>query len=169
MKTNKFFLLAMLVLSSVFLNACSTKSKTILQGEKAPFTRFAMMDGTYKTTDNFRGKNLLLLFWATTCSRSQSVFDDVSEWLAANSRRARIQAVSVSIDKLGKEDKVKSVISKPELSNLQHAFSGNDIYDEAYIAYDVGELPTLVLIDPYGKVIGSGDSVSVLEEAFPQP
>lgn len=126
------------------------------------------MDGTYKTTDNYQGQNLLLFFWATSCRHSYSVLEDAVEWLKENGRGKNIRIVSISVDKSSSEAKVNEVLRTPELKGMgiEHAFSGNDIYDEAYMTYDIGELPTLMLIDPEGKVIASGNSVSVLEDAF---
>ena len=159
--------LCALLLLVLIITGCSGQSNTVLAGEKAPFTRFLLLDGNFKTTENYKGKNLLLVFWATTCPHSQSVMEDVASWERQYGRKYNVKSVAINIDKSSKEDRVKEVYSNPALSYIEHAYSGNDIYDEAYIAYDVGETPTLVLIDPYGKIIGSGDTMDVLRDAFP--
>jgi thioredoxin-related protein len=161
----KRFIVSLIIIA--ILSGCAAESKTILLGEKAPFTKFTLMDGSYKTTANYKGKYLVILFWATTCARAHSTLDEVAEWARENSIKRNVRVVSVNIDKASKEDAVKAAIESINSRSIDNAFSGNDYYDEAYMAYDVGELPTLVLIDPTGKIIGSGDSIDDIESAFP--
>lgn len=162
--TSRLCLLTLLIL---VLIGCSAQSKSVMVGQKAPFTRFVMMDGSYQTTDNYKNSNLLLVFWVSTCPHSHSVLEDVAAWERNYGRKFNVKSLAVNIDKTSKEDRVKEIYSEPKLSYVAQAYSGNDIYDEAYIAYDVGETPTLVLVDPHGKIIGSGDSMDVLRDAFP--
>lgn len=147
---------------------CSTSStsSSILLGDKAPFTKFTLLNGSYRTTDNYKGKYLAILFWATTCSRSSSTLEDMADWSKKPNNKNNLRYVSVNVDKASKEDRVREVLSDIGQSSIEHAFSGNDIYDEAYMAYDIGELPSLILIDPKGKVVASGNSVDILEDAF---
>lgn len=149
------------------LFGCAETSKTILVGKSAPFTRFPLFDGTYRNTDHYKGRYLALLFWSESCAKSHSVLEDVNDWLRKEAKKGVVRVVAVNVDKASKESEVKRTIEKQQLTHMEHAFSGNDIYDEAYIAYDIGELPTLVLIDPTGKVVDSGTSVSVLEDNLP--
>ena len=146
---------------------CSGQSKMINSGQKAPLTRFALMDGSVHSTEEYLGKHLLLVFWATNCSKSKSTLNDVAYWQRNFGRKVGVHSVAISIDKQEAESRVQELYANPKLQYIDHAFSGNDIYDEAYIAYDVGEVPTLVLIDPKGKIIATGDSLDVLSDRFP--
>lgn len=147
---------------------CSAQSKQISSGQKAPLTRFSLMDGSVHSTGEYLGQHLLLVFWASNCSKSKSILSDVAYWQRSFGKKFAVHSVAISIDKQEAESRVEEVYSNPKLQYIDHAFSGNDIYDEAYIAYDVGEVPTLVLIDPKGKIIANGDSLDVLSDKFPK-
>ncbi len=147
------------------LGACSVSSpSSTMVGKPAPLTHFFTLDGSQVSLDSYRKSTVVLLFWAQWCSRSQSIIREIAEFADSHPRNVRF--VAVDIDKVEKLDALKTLINEAQLQSLDHMFSGNDVYDEAYAAFDVGEVPTVFILTPDGRVVRHGTSFSVLEEYF---
>jgi thiol-disulfide isomerase/thioredoxin len=142
------------------LTGCSSTLATIKIGSELPNARLYYMDGEVSSLGSLVGQETILIFWASTCSHSYGTLESLSDWQKDSKEGRRVKVISVNIDKIEKEGKVKELISKLGLSKVRHSFSGNDIYDEAYVALDVSDLPTLIRVDRYGKIVAAGTSVS---------
>lgn len=146
----------------VSLLSCSSKTDLTKAGTQSPLTRFTFLNGGSVSSDHYQGKYLLLYFWATTCGKSRGNLDELSDYMREAVNARHLKVVAVNVDKFSKEDEVRKFISSLKKSNIEYAYSGNDIYDEAYMAYDVGELPTVILIDPEGLIVEASDSLGPL-------
>jgi len=147
------------------ITACSPISdKTREMVDKpAPYTRVTMLDGTYVPLSSFRGRTVVLAFWGTWCSRSKGVLRDLSDY-AKSHRRPDVEYIAVSIDRTDNFETLNNMINHQGLNNLQHAFSGNDVRDEAFLAFGLISVPTIIVIGPDGAVKGVGTDMDVVEE-----
>jgi len=153
--------------AALLMTACALGSRSYEWGGKpAPYTKFTMLDGSSVALDELRGKNVVVIFWATTCGYARRVMERLNRYLQAHGREKNLEIIAVSVDKAEKLDDVRDRIRFDELYSMRHAFSGNDVQDEAYMAFDVGSLPAVFVISPRGIVLASGGSDHVVYEAL---
>ena len=167
---NIYFRLVVFIFG-ISLVGCAGSVSTALLDQQAPLSRLYLVDSNLaskevKTLDDYRGKNVVLMFWATHCTFSHRVLDDLNEYAEKYGKRKNFEVVAVSVDEPKDEQKLKERIVYGKLSNISHVYSGTDIHDEAYRAFDVGSLPTIFVIDPSGKVRAVGSSASVVTDTF---
>jgi len=111
-----------------------------------------MLDGEYKALASYDGKRTALFFWAQWCSFSRSRIVKFNE-LAKFYKPKDINFIAVSADDYEKFNDLTDFIRAKELVNVEHAFSGNGIYDEAFMAFGVSEYPSFVVMDENLNVI----------------
>lgn len=147
------------------LSACATSARTpVLVGRKAPLVQLYKVDGDQVSISEYRGKTVVLLFWAQWCSRSQRTIRQLNDFARGNAHRAVV--VAVDIDKADKLEELKSLIANVPLKMVDHYFSGNEIYDEAYVAFNAGEIPSVYILSPEGMVVAQGTNIDVVREYF---
>ena len=157
-----------IVLVSLAFSACSSgRLNPPLVGRQAPLIQLYQLDGDQTTLNSYRGKTVVLLFWAQWCSRSQRIVRELNAF--ARDNRTRATVVGINIDKADKLGDLKTLIEETPLKAIDHYFSGNDIYDEAYVAFDIGEIPTVLILNPEGRVVAQGTSFDVVREYFKLP
>jgi hypothetical protein len=61
---------------------------------------------------------------------------------------------------------LRSRIEVDKLTSLNHAFSGNGVLDEAYLALNVATFPQIVVLDGQGTVVAEGNSVGTATNAL---
>jgi len=154
-----------IVAVSIALSGCSgNTAASKLLNNPAPKARVTLLDGDLRSIEEFRGKNVILLFWATTCSLSHRTIERLNDFAAKHGRSKNLEIIAVSIDKYEKLQAVRDKIKFLHLNSIIHSYSGNDIYDEAYMMYQVDTLPYMFLIDPSGLIVAaSSDDDDVCE------
>jgi peroxiredoxin len=126
-------------------------------GQQAP--EFVQPDSNGKPVklSDFRGKYLLLDFWASWCGPCRVSSPELVK-LYEEFRRKNFIILGISLDdKQGKKDWLKAIktdgLKWPQVSDLRH-------WDNAVVKrYSVAAVPFNVLIDPEGKIIQLGGSV----------
>jgi len=141
-----------------------SKSSSDLVGKMAPYTRVTMLDGTTVPTEDFQGKTVVLTFWASWCRRSPKVLEKLNHLARQYKNRDDLVFVTVSVDKQEDFEKAKERIEWSKLDTMQHAFSGNEVYDEAYMAYQEDSLPAVFLINPQGVIVFRSSGADEVEE-----
>lgn len=124
--------------------------------------------GKNQSFDQFKGKYVLLDFWASWCSPCRASFPRVRE-VYSKLNGKNFEIVNISIDQ-NKGAWEKAVV--------QEANPWPQLYDDRKVAYEffnVSAVPTCYLIDPTGKIImkeigfdpkGGGEIERKLEEIF---
>lgn len=133
------------------LAARIAKVKKTQEGMLAPdFTQLDVNGKPVKLSD-FRGKYVLLDFWASWCGPCRRENPNVVK--AYNDFKAKgFEVLGVSLDKREDRDKWLQAIQKDGLSWTQ--VSDLKVWDnEAAKLYDVNAIPMNFLIDPDGKII----------------
>lgn len=123
----------------------------ILKDEWKPAPEITIIDGQGATLglDAFRGKTVLLNFWATWCGpclREMPALDRLQERLGGE----KFQVVAVSTDRGGREQ-VTQYLQQLSIRNLGIYL---DPTGKAWRAFGSFGMPTTMLISPEGKEIG---------------
>ncbi len=156
MKNRLWLLILLMAVSGCF----SSPHLSGLIGQEAPLVRFTAMDGTYRSTNEFKGKTVVVVFWAEWCMFSKPVIEELNE-LASRKQSDQTIFLAVSIDPATSFPRLQRRIQEEHLYNLEHAFSGNALLDEAYQTLKAQELPHLYVIDPKGRIIAEGHDADV--------
>jgi len=152
----KFLCLALIVvLLSPLLSGCSRKEKPAIAGNKAPDLTLTDLSGRNVKLSSFRGKVVLLNFWATWCPPCRQ---EIPSMMLLNKTFAGkpFQMLAVSEDSGGKEA-VEAYFK--ESGNSLPAFL--DIDQSAGKIYGLTGVPESFVIDKNGvilkKVVGAMD------------
>jgi len=125
------------------------KSLTTADTPKAPpALEFSAADGSVLTLDRFKGRGVILNFWATwcvPCVREMPELDMLKKDLAP----AGIDVLTVSMDR-GGHPTIKDFFERYYIKNLTPL---HDPKSTAARALGVRGLPTTLLIDPKGREV----------------
>ncbi len=164
----KNLVLALVIIFPLCLMGCSSGvSSGALVGRPAPsYTPFFMVGEDALVLEHLRGKNVIVLFWASTCAKSHTVIEELNSYVKAHRKDRNLEAIAVSIDKNENFERVERKIGIGKVGELRHSFSGNDDYDQAKVAFEVDILPSLFVINEAGTVIASGTDMDTVREAL---
>jgi peroxiredoxin len=131
-----------------------------------PSARFTMLNGSYTSLYAFRGKKVIVVFWATPCRKSRKEIKRINTLAGEMSSRKDVVFLAISLDKAENQEKLSRFIVDNQLNNLKHVFSGNDYDDEAFIVFYPKALPRIYVIDPSGQVVADGGSCKLIKKAL---
>lgn len=143
-----------MVLNLMFLSGCMSVSSHTLEllDKPAQPSKLFLEDGTYSTTEAYKGEELVLLFWTSICHHSENAVIDFNDFAKNFKGHSRTTFLAINIDKFENLDAVREYIQKERLTHLTHAYSGNDLYDEAFQNFRGDLVPYYVVIDKHGIV-----------------
>ena len=113
--------------------------------------------------EEYRGKIVAVVFWGSWCRSSRSTLKDI-EKLAREMNPKHFAVMAVSLDRISDEPQLLSVLNKLSLTHIEHAYSGNESLDEAYLAFKAEDVPHVFVVDEYGTIVAKGRSESVIED-----
>jgi len=156
-----------IVILGAVLSGCAASGGKNLVGQPAPLTRLTQLEGDVTSLEQYvgRGKPTVLAFWATTCSMSPRAIERVDA-MAKKLRPQGVQFLAISIDKVAAIEDLRGMVKYRRMGEFTHFFSGNDVYDEAYISYRGDQIPYFVVIDGAGTIVASGHKPAVVQEYF---
>ncbi|MGC9056782.1 MAG: TlpA family protein disulfide reductase [Candidatus Saccharicenans sp.] len=145
-----FVAISLLVISLIFLNYCrpkeNGKSLTGNAGEPAPDFKITSVDGQEFTLDSFRGKVVLINFWATWCPPCRAEIPDLIEAYSELKDKGLV-ILGFSVDDLP-EAELKKFVEQAKI-NYPVALIGRDIVS----AFRPGQyIPTSIFIDKKGNI-----------------
>ena len=138
------------------------KELATLSGQEAPEINLPTPDGKELALSSFRGKIVLIDFWASWCGPCRKEMPNVVKiYNKFKNKGFEIYGVSLDQDKdRWLEAIVKDGITWPQVSDLKYWNC------EAAKAYAVQGIPYTVLVDKEGKIIAKGLRGIELEEAI---
>lgn len=139
---------------SVIVSGCASLSDQarLLVGSRAPESRLMLMSGEHIALRSRVGKDVALLFWATWCPHSRAGIEEFEALARAYKGRPGVEFYAVSVDKNEAYEELQNRIRIQNLESMTHVFSGNDVQDEAFLAFHGERLPYAVFIDEGGIV-----------------
>lgn len=132
-------------------------------GEQAPSFEVAVIDGEKTTLEDFRGKYLLLDFWATWCGPCVAETPHLKAAYEKYKDHPDFAMLGLSLDQ--EENAPKGYAEKNELGWIQ-GFLGDWSKTDVPNQYGVRGIPTIVLIGPDGKIIESNLRGAQVEAAI---
>lgn len=151
-------------MSVVSMTGCSSSSsQTIPLNIEVPQTRVTLLDGEYVGLQEYSGKHIAVLFWAKWCSKSRRA---LREFVALSAEaREEVVFLAVSLDKNQNEIPLREYLAVHPRGRVHFAFSGNGGDDEAALAFQAYEIPTVYLIDNKNFIVSKETSLDVLRQS----
>ena len=154
----KWIVLAMALLMGIGLSAQNTPAtdpdleyaaEMLKPGTAVPDFTLKDIKGNSVSLSDFRGKNVVLIFWASWCPDCRAEVPQIKE-MYASAPADKVTFVSVSFDR--KEEAYRSYVIENELPGVQ-LFDAAGKKDSTIGAdFHVKWIPALYLIGPDGKV-----------------
>ncbi len=148
------------------ITSCTLTNPSKIIGQNVPFTKFQALDGTYLVSDELEGKVSVVIFWASWCAYSRPALKRIDTLAQKYSALDDVKFISVSVDKSADFDKLNDTISYLKTERIEYYYSGNDVYDEAYQAFDASLLPHIFVLNLNGKVVAASHSADIIEDYF---
>lgn len=135
-----------------------------LIGSKARPIQGPGLDGRPVRLDQFKGKVVLLDFWATWCMPCLQEIPNVVR-LSQRMKGRPLAIVSVSLDRKGQGERLKAFVAKNEM-RWDHVYDGLAWESPIVKAYDVTGIPAMFLIDDSGTIRRTALRGAELEHAI---
>jgi thiol-disulfide isomerase/thioredoxin len=104
-----------------------------------------------KLLSDFSGKTTHILFWGTWCAAAKAALSK----LRGLSENSNDNFLAISGD--NEDVELGEWLERNGRGRVKYVFSGNQVADESFIAFNVQDVPVLVVIDPSGEVVYQGD------------
>jgi len=140
----------------------STIPKTIWVGKQAPEISLPDTEGRTVKLSSFRGKYVLVDFWASWCGPCRRENPNVVQ--AFNQfKNKNFTILGVSLDRPGQKENWLKAIKEDNLT-WTHISDLKFWQSEVVPVYQVGSIPFNVLVDPDGKVVAENLRGNALEQ-----
>src|SRR5262249_52887643 len=126
--------------------------KTVKPGDRAPDFEVKTLDGKILRLTDFRGKYVLLDFWATWCAPCRAETPNLKDVYDTFCGNPRFAMIGLSLDRT--VDAPINYAKKEDLPWYQ-GFLGDKAKTKLPDEYGVEAIPATFLIDPAGKVIAT--------------
>ncbi|RLQ96750.1 peroxiredoxin family protein [Falsibacillus albus] len=128
------------------------------KGSKAPDFRLQTIDGKFANLSDFKGKKVILNFWATWCPPCQAEIPHMVKFYNEKAEKLNFQIVAVNLTSLDKgQDKVKSFVKDYHMPFPVLLDAKGEIGKE----YGAFAIPTSYILDEKGiiqeKIVGPMD------------
>ena len=135
--------------------------KSLAEGSKFPDFDEKDLEGKSLSVANYKGKVVLIDFWATWCGPCVGELPNVLKTYEANHSKG-FEIIGISLD--SDEQKLRGFIKDKKMTWQQY-FDGKGWQNKLAGKYGVNSIPATYLVDGQGIIIGKNLRGSELEEA----
>ncbi len=135
------------------------------KGQRLPVVELPDLQGNIHSLKEFRGKYVVLDFWATWCPDCRA---DVPAMVALHEKYASDRVVFVGISFDTKREQLEEYLAANGMNWLQLSDFRSKKESPVAERYKVRWIPALYLVDPKGKVVLSTVVIGKLETALAQ-
>jgi thiol-disulfide isomerase/thioredoxin len=128
------------------------KMESVLPGKMAPDFTTTDVNGRTITLSNYKGNYVLLDFWASWCPSCRKGNPHMAE-LYKKYQNKCFEMIGIADDD-GTQEAWKKAIARDSLIAWSNVLSGGESDDNISEKYAIHFVPTRILIDPTGKIIG---------------
>lgn len=147
---------------NVRVRELATKRQAVLQGLGRPLElKFTAIDGREVDTTKWRGKVVLVDFWATWCVPCIEAMPHLKE-LYARYHDHGLEIVNISVDSANARDALDKLVARLELPWPQF-FDGKANQTEYAVRYGVQPIPHVLLAGPDGMIVAVNPGDNRLE------
>ncbi|MBR5723761.1 MAG: redoxin domain-containing protein [Bacteroidales bacterium] len=125
-------------------------TELLVPGSPAPDFSLKDLEGNPVNISDFRGRSVVLVFWASWCPDCRAEVPDLKK-MAADADPAAVQFVSVSFDR--SFETLCDFVAEQELPGVQLFDPAGKADSAVAAAYGVRWIPSLYLIGPDGSVV----------------
>lgn len=140
--------------------------KIVDKNDVAPNFDLIDLAGEKISLENFKGKYLLMDFWAAWCGPCLKQLPEVKSLYRKYGTKG-LEVLGVSFDK--NQEEWRKSVSRHGTQDWNHVFVGlKNVRDKGSISekYDIRPIPAYILIDRDGKIIGRYGSASNQDKSF---
>lgn len=142
--------MAVIAFALTFTAAAPSNALTVKDGDAAPDFEITKIDGGKTKLSSYKGKVVLLAFWASWCPRCMEELAFLQGLYTAYSDKLTVLAVNQDTKNLSEAhlSKLKETVKEMGLSFPVLI----DLEFDAWQKYGINALPTSIIVDPGGKV-----------------
>lgn len=144
--------IATIMIAALFVAAFATLSHALMvkEGDVAPDFEISTLDGKKVKLSSYKGKVVLLAFWASWCPRCLEELAFLQGLYTGNKEKLTVLAVNQDTKNLSEAHlaKLKETVAEMNLSFPVLI----DLEFDAWQKYGINALPTSIIVDPAGKV-----------------
>lgn len=137
------------------------RRRVLLAFEQPLDLKFTALDGREVDTARWRGKVVLVDFWATWCAPCIEMIPKLKT-LYARYHDQGLEIVNISVDRAEARPALEKLVSKLEIPWAQF-FDGKALATEYAVRYGVQPIPHVLLAGPDGKIVAVNPTPEKLE------
>jgi len=150
------------ILENIQKKEASAKiQRTLLEGAKFPDFNEKDLAGKPLSIANYKGKIVMIDFWATWCGPCVQELPNVIKVYQKNHDKG-LEIIGVSLD--DNEQKLKTFLTQKNMTWQQY-FDGKGWANKLAVKYGVESIPATFLLDGDGKILGKDLRGEALDEA----